>query len=165
PLHGPAAPDTIFFVRLRRTRPFPSGCAGHDLFRPAAPDTTTYRLLNWKRFRAPAIPYFLRSLARASRVSKPSLLRGLRNSALYSTSARAMPSRTAPACPDTPPPATVARMSNLSAVSVNTSGVRICMRSASVGKKASNALRLTLIAPAPGRRNTRAVDVFLRPVP
>ena len=30
-----------------------------------------------------------------------------------------MPSRTAPACPETPPPATVARMSNLSAVSVS----------------------------------------------
>ena len=30
-----------------------------------------------------------------------------------------MPSRTAPAWPDTPPPATVARMSNLSAVSVS----------------------------------------------
>src|SRR6185436_19680717 len=68
----------------------------------------TYRLLNWKRFRAPAIPYFLRSLARASRVSMPSSLSRLRSSALYSTSARAIPSRTAPAWPDTPPPATVA---------------------------------------------------------
>jgi hypothetical protein len=31
-----------------------------------------YRLLNWKRLRAPAMPYFLRSLARASRVRSPS---------------------------------------------------------------------------------------------
>ena len=53
-----------------------------------------YRLLNWKRLRAPAIPYFLRSLARASRVSRPSSFSRLRSSALYSTSARAMPSRT-----------------------------------------------------------------------
>jgi len=46
----------------------------------------------------------------------------LRNSALYSTSARAIPSRTAPAWPETPPPATVASTSNLSAVSVTTIG-------------------------------------------
>src|SRR6185295_17069135 len=98
-----------------------------------------YRLLNWKRLRAPAMPYFLRSLARASRVSSPSSFNFFRSSRLYSTSAREMPSRTAPACPDTPPPATVARISNLSAVSVNTNGVRICIRSASVLKNASNA--------------------------
>ena len=33
-----------------------------------------YRLLNWKRLRAPFCPYFLRSLMRASRVRKPCLL-------------------------------------------------------------------------------------------
>ena len=38
----------------------------------------------------------------------PSALSFLRSSRLYSTNARAMPSRTAPACPETPPPATVA---------------------------------------------------------
>jgi hypothetical protein len=122
-------------------------------------------LLNWKRFRAPAMPYFLRSFARASRVRSPSLFSGLRSSALYSTSARAMPSRTAPACPETPPPATVARMSNFSAVSVSTSGVRICVRSAGVGKNASNVRLFTLMAPDPGLRKTRAVDVLRRPVP
>src|SRR4029077_3969882 len=124
-----------------------------------------YRLLNWKRLRAPAIPYFLRSLARASRVSSPSSFSFLRSSPLYSTSAREIPSRTAPAWPETPPPATVARMSNLSAVSVRTSGVRICMRSASVLKNVSNVRWLMLMAPEPGLRNTRAAAVFRRPVP
>ena len=31
-----------------------------------------YRLLNWKRLRAPFCPYFFRSLARGSRVTMPS---------------------------------------------------------------------------------------------
>src|SRR5262249_54963272 len=106
-----------------------------------------YRLLNWKRLRAPAMPYFLRSLARASRVRRPSVLSCFRSSALYSTSARGMPRRTAPAWPDTPPPATVASTSNLSAVSVSSNGVRIWVRSASVGKNESNALWLTVTAP------------------
>jgi hypothetical protein len=39
-------------------------------------------LLNWKRLRAPAMPYFLRSFARASRVRKPLPLRALRSSAV-----------------------------------------------------------------------------------
>ena len=71
------------------------------------------RLLNWNRLRAPARPYFLRSLTRESDVSSPSFFNCLRSSALNSTSAREMPRRTAPAWPFTPPPATVARMSNL----------------------------------------------------
>ncbi len=33
------------------------------------------RLENWKRLRAPGRPYFLRSTARASRVTKPAFLR------------------------------------------------------------------------------------------
>src|SRR5262249_9565975 len=130
-----------------------------------SPQHSLHRLLNWKRLRAPAIPYFFRSFARASRVSSPSVFSALRRSALYSTRARAMPSRTAPACPETPPPPTVARMSNLSAVSVTTSGVLICVRSASVVKNFSNGRWLTVTAPLPGRRNTRAVDVLRRPVP
>ena len=77
-------------------------------------------------------------VARASRVSMPSSFSALRSSRLYSTSAREMPRRTAPAWPDTPPPSTVARMSNFSVFSVMTRGRRICMRRASVGKKPSN---------------------------
>ena len=42
--------------------------------RGQATSMTHYRLLNWNRFRAPAMPYFLRSFARASRVSKPFFL-------------------------------------------------------------------------------------------
>ncbi len=36
------------------------------------------RLENWKRLRAPGLPYFLRSTTRASRVSKPARLRAVR---------------------------------------------------------------------------------------
>ena len=36
-----------------------------------------YRLLNWKRLRAPSCPYFFRSLMRASRVRKPSFFSAL----------------------------------------------------------------------------------------
>src|SRR5262249_28074063 len=53
----------------------------------------------------------------------------------------------------------------LVAVSVTTSGVLICVRSASVVKNVSNGRWLMVTAPVPGRRNTRAVDVLRRPVP
>jgi hypothetical protein len=56
-----------------------------------------YRLLNWKRLRAPFCPYFLRSLERASRERKPSPFSFLRNSTLNSSRARAMPIFKAPA--------------------------------------------------------------------
>jgi hypothetical protein len=45
------------------------------------------------------------------------------------------------------------------------SGCLIWVRSASVGKACSRGLRLTVMPPLPGRRNTRAVDVLRRPVP
>ena len=50
--------------------------------RQASPirDQDTYRLLNWNLFRAPARPYFLRSLIRASRVSRPAFFRCGRSS-------------------------------------------------------------------------------------
>src|SRR2546428_12567020 len=83
------------------------------------------------------MPYFLRSLARASRVRSPSFFNRFRSSMLYSTSARAMPSRTAPACPDTPPPATVARMSNLSAAFGGVSVGRVLVRRGWGGKEGS----------------------------
>src|SRR5581483_9696190 len=83
-----------------------------------------YRLLNWNRFRAPFWPYFLRSLARGSRRRKPSDFSFPRSSGLKRISARAMPMRTAPACPFTPPPDTVATTLKLPAVSLSTSGWR-----------------------------------------
>ena len=49
-------------------------------------------------------PYFLRSLARASRVRKPAFFSGGRSVSSSSMSARAMASRSAPAWPVTPPP-------------------------------------------------------------
>ena len=76
-----------------------------------------------------------------------------------------MPRRSAPAWPAVPPPAIVASTSNLSVVSVTAIGCLICVRSASVGKAVSIGLRLMMMPPVPGRRNTRAVDVLRRPVP
>ena len=104
-------------------------------------------------------------IARALVEYNAELRKQLKTEGLLTRDARAMPSRIAPAWPDTPPPATVARMSNLSAVSVSTRGVRIWVRSASVGKNASKVRSLMRMAPLPGRRKTRAVDVLRRPVP
>ena len=42
-----------------------------DKLPPVCSHEPNYRLLNWKRLRAPASPYFLRSLTRGSRVSRP----------------------------------------------------------------------------------------------
>src|SRR6266851_1323715 len=124
-----------------------------------------YRLLNWKRLRAPFCPYFLRSLARGSRVTSPSAFSFARNSALNTMSARVMPSRTASACPATPPPHTFASTLKLAAVSVETSGRFAAIRCEGVTKYSSNALPLTLNSPLPGRRKTRAIAVLRRPVP
>src|ERR1019366_2422867 len=127
--------------------------------------TVFYRLLNWKRLRAPFWPYFLRSLPRASRRRKPSAFSLGRNSGLNSCSARAMPMRTAPAWPFTPPPSTVQTTLKLAVVSVSTSDDFAIMRWASVTKYTSNGLLLTLNSPLPGRRNTRATLDLRRPVP
>src|SRR6202034_2447627 len=67
-----------------------------------------YRLLNWKRLRAPFCPYFLRSLPRESRLTMPSAFSFFRNSELNCIRARAMPNFTASALPRTPPPSTLA---------------------------------------------------------
>src|SRR5208282_3275386 len=99
-----------------------------------------YRLLNWKRLRAPFWPYFLRSLARGSRVTMPSALSLPRSSALNSMSARVIPRRTASACPATPPPHTFARTLNVAPVSVETSALLAAMRCEGVTKYSSNAL-------------------------
>src|SRR5258708_1605937 len=56
-------------------------------------------------FRAFFSPAFLRSFTRASLVRKPARFRLGRFSGSTSVSARAIPSRSAPACPVTPPPA------------------------------------------------------------
>src|SRR5580704_16451776 len=66
-----------------------------------------YRFENWKLRRALALPYFLRSTTRESRVTKPPRLSTLRSSGSCLISALDMPWRTAPAWPDSPPPDTV----------------------------------------------------------
>ena len=55
-----------------------------------------HRLLNWKRRRAPARPYFLRSTMRASRVMKPARFSAGRKSGFARQRARVTPWRTAP---------------------------------------------------------------------
>ena len=50
-----------------------------------------YLFENWKRLRAPFCPYFLRSLIRGSRVTRPACFSVGRRSLLYSMSARVMP--------------------------------------------------------------------------
>ncbi len=56
-------------------------------------------------------------------------------------------------------------MSNLSAVSVITSGWRMIIFSMSLGKYSSMLRLLIVMLPLPGLRYTRAVDVLRRPVP
>ena len=56
-------------------------------------------------------PYFLRSMARGSRVRKPAFFSAGRSSGCTMISARAMARRSAPACPDGPPPSRWAKMS------------------------------------------------------
>ena len=124
-----------------------------------------YRLLNWKRLRAPARPYFFRSFILGSRERSPAFFNRGRSSALYFTKARAIPRRRAPACPDTPPPDVVAKISNWSAVSDVSNGCLIRVRSDSAGKLLSSGAWLTRMVPLPGLRKTRAVEVLRRPVP
>src|SRR5262249_38221276 len=80
--------------------------------RPSHWCASSQRLENWKRRRAPARPYFLRSTTRLSRVGRPLVFMALRRAGSNLASACAMPCRTAPAWPDRPPPETVAMTSN-----------------------------------------------------
>jgi hypothetical protein len=67
-------------------------------------EVASQRFENCGRLRALRRPAFLRSTIRASRVRKPSRLRTPRSSGSASTRARAIPWRSAPACPVGPPP-------------------------------------------------------------
>src|SRR5580700_11228600 len=82
-------------------------CAIVPGFRSAQSGLQNYRFENWKLLRALALPYFLRSTTRESRVTKPPRLRTERSSGSCLISALDMPWRTAPAWPDSPPPDTV----------------------------------------------------------
>jgi len=81
-----------------------------------------YRFENWNPLLALFRPYFLRSLTLGSRVRKPSLRRTGRISALTSSSALAMPWRTAPAWPVMPPPSAWAVTSYLPTASTASNG-------------------------------------------
>src|SRR5712692_4118992 len=121
-------------AHLRRARdehPVAGFLAGRE-FVPAEPEqwSCNYRLLYWKRLRAPFCPYFLRSFMRESRVRKPFLRRPGRSSALNSARARERPMRTAPDCPPAPPPLTVAITSTCPAVSVKFNGAMAAFRQA-----------------------------------
>ena len=96
---------------------------------------------------------------------KPSFFNRPRSSVLKPTKARAIPCWTAPACPCIPPPWTRTRISNLFKLSEASKGRFTSMRWVSSKKYWSNFLPLTVKLPEPGRRITRAVEVFLRPVP
>src|SRR5437899_8966999 len=74
------------------------------------------------RRRALCKPTFFRSTSRASRVTRPALLSSGLSVGSYSIRARVSPCRTAPACPNSPPPDTLTTTSNCVSFSVSTSG-------------------------------------------
>src|SRR5574337_762369 len=126
---------------------------------------TAQRLENCLRRRALCRPTFLRSTSRASRVTKPALRSTGLSSASKSISARVIPWRTAPAWPDSPPPSTLIRMSNVVSWLVSFSGCRMTIRPVSREKNSSAGLSLTTILPVPFLMNTRATEDLRRPVP
>ena len=82
-----------------------------------------------------------------------------------STIARAMPCRTAPAWPEGPPPWTRTRMSYEPASPAVSSGASASFWCVGRGKYSFSALPFTQVVPSPGRRITRATEVFRLPVP
>src|SRR5258706_12533172 len=110
-------------------------------------------------------PTFFRSTSRASRVTRPAALSVGFSAASYSIKARAMPWRTAPAWPLSPPPYTFTSLSNPARFFVSSSGWRTTMRPVSRAKNWSIGLPFTTKPPLPGFRNTRATALLRRPVP
>src|SRR5262249_10362886 len=92
-------------------------------------------------------------------------LRGTRSSGFASTSARAIPCRTAPACPVRPPPCTRTRRSYWPSTPAILSGDVTIVRQMVRGKYSSIVRPLIHVAPSPGRRITRATEVLRLPVP
>ena len=79
-LHLPDPLDITQTQKKGRLGAFPFSDCGSD----------AYRFEYWNRFLAPFCPYFLRSLTRESRVSKPSFFKGVRRGWLSTTNARAI---------------------------------------------------------------------------
>src|SRR5262249_48931503 len=92
------------FKRARHARRPERNRKGRPLI--SHPANPYHRFENWNDRRALALPYFLRSTTRLSRVRKPPRLSTLRNSGSKFVSALESPWRTAPAWPDSPPPDT-----------------------------------------------------------
>src|SRR5438477_536383 len=76
-----------------------------------------------------------------------------------------MPCRTAPACPVSPPPWTRTRRSYCPSTPATFSGEVAIVRQMFRGKYSSSVRPLIQVAPSPGRRITRATEVFRLPVP
>src|SRR5215472_7089527 len=124
----------------------------------------SYRLENWNERRALALPYFLRSTTRLSRVRKPPRFRTPRNSGSKFVNALERPWRTAPAWPDNPPPDTRHITSYCPVRFDVTSGCEIIMRSTGLAKNTSIARLLTVILPVPRLIQTRATAFLRLPV-
>src|SRR5262249_5702958 len=123
-----------------------------------------YRLEYWGRFRALWRPYFFRSTARGSRVTKPAFLSGGRKSSLTCISARGIPWRGGATRPQSPPPLTMTSKSTKPPALVTSKGWSTIIRSVSRPKYSPNDRSLIDIAPLPFRKKTRATEVFLLPV-
>src|SRR5579871_1922010 len=129
-----------------------------------APGTPSHRFENWNDRRALALPYFLRSTTRLSRVRKPPRLSTVRNSGSKFVRALERPWRTAPAWPDNPPPDTRQMTSYWPLRLDITSGCEIIMRKTGRAKNVSIARLLTVILPVPRLIQTRATAFLRLPV-
>src|SRR5664279_649995 len=122
------------------------------------------RLEYWGALRAFLRPYLRRSFTRASRVRKPARFNAGRLSRSISVSAREIPRRSAPACPETPPPVSRAVTSKTSPISSVVKGSRTSCWCTLLGKYSSSDLPLTSHRPEPGISRTRAIASLRRPV-
>src|ERR1700730_14051897 len=123
-----------------------------------------HRFEKWNERRSLALPYFLRSTTRLSRVRKPPRLSTLRNSGSKFVSALERPWRTAPAWPDNPPPDTRQMTSYWPLRLAIASGWPSIMRSAGRAKNTSISRLLTVILPVPRLIQTRATAFLRLPV-
>ena len=123
-----------------------------------------YLFVHWNPFRALFRPYFFLSFSRGSRVKRPSFLRGSRSSSLKETSAREMPWRMAPACPENPPPCALATISHFSWVFATSRGLLTWSSQTFLPKYSSIGFSFICMLPLPGISHTRAIAVFLLPV-
>ena len=108
-----------------------------------------YLFENWNFLRAPGCPYFFLSTDLESLVRNPAFLRGARRLELVRIRAREIPRRSAPDCPESPPPLTVAFISTDSKVSVAINGCLIMHSRLSRRKYSLRDLLFTVMFPLP----------------